>query len=339
MPIRRPSWPSRALAVLPCLLALVAAAPARADLKLCNRMSYVVEGALGIEQGTAVATRGWFRVDPGACRDVIQGDLQFDHLYVHARALPVYGASPLPQSGNADLCVTAGNFVIAGARACRAGQRLARFTEVKPSEAEGGGAAIYLSEEAEYSDEQARDAGIQRLLTIAGYDASPVDGVRGDKTDAALVLFLHDNKLPPTSAGRSDFFDALLEAAQKPGGGFSWCNETADTVMAAIGIEENGAVTSRGWYRLEPGKCLRPDVRGTPQHLFSFGEAVDGNGRPLTRGDAPVRWGGDTLLCTRESKFELTEQKDCVANGLLATGFAAVDLAARGGATVRFKAP
>jgi uncharacterized membrane protein len=338
MSIRPPAWLSPALAAAVCTAALVAAAPARADIKLCNRMSYVAEGALGIEQGNAVATRGWFRVDPGQCRDVVQGELQFDHLYVHARALPVYGDSPLPQGGNADLCVSPGNFIIAAARTCRAGQRPAHFTEVKPSETDGG-FAVYLGEEAEYSDEQARDAGIQRLLTIAGYDATPIDGVRGDKTDAALTLFLRDNKLPPTSAARSDFFDVLLDAAQKPGSGFTWCNETADTVMAALAIDDKGTITARGWYRLEAGKCLRPEVRGTPRRLFSFAEAVDANGAPLKHADAPVRWGGSTMLCTREAKFEITEHKDCVANGLIATGFATVDLAARGGTTVHFKAP
>jgi uncharacterized membrane protein len=43
-------------------------APALADLKLCNRMSYVVEAAIGIDDKSATATRGWFRLDPAACR-------------------------------------------------------------------------------------------------------------------------------------------------------------------------------------------------------------------------------------------------------------------------------
>ena len=74
---------------------------------------------------------------------------------------------------------------------------------------------------------QARDAGIQRLLTIAGYDAGPIDGVRGEKTDAALAQFITDNKLENTAAGRSDFFDQLMTAAQRPNSaGFAWCNET-----------------------------------------------------------------------------------------------------------------
>jgi len=329
---------SRPPFVLVAFVLVTLSAPALADLKICNRMSYVVEAAIGIEDGTAVATRGWFRVDPGQCRDMVQGTLQFDHLYVHSRTLSVYGAAPLLQTGHADLCVAPGNFVIAGARTCRSGQRHARFTEVKPSTSESGLAA-YLAEDAEYDDEQARDAGIQRLLTIAGYDATPIDGVRGTKTDAALTQFLQDNKLPATSAARADFFDTLLNAAQKPGSGFAWCNDTGETVMAALGSEERGLVVTRGWYRVEPGKCVRPDVKGQPRRLYSFGEAVDGNGQPLKRGDKPLNWGGDTTLCTRDVKFELSDHKDCATNGLNAAGFATVDLSGRGGTTVRFKAP
>src|ERR1700724_1846584 len=91
--------------VLVALVPVALSAPALADLKICNRMSYVVEEAIGIEDGTAVATRGWFRVDPGQCRDTVQGTLQFDHLYVHSRTLSVYGAAPLLQTGHADLCI------------------------------------------------------------------------------------------------------------------------------------------------------------------------------------------------------------------------------------------
>ena len=66
---------------------LVSAAPALADLKLCNRMSYVVEVAIGIDDKAATATRGWFRIDPAACRVVAQGTLTADRILLHARAL------------------------------------------------------------------------------------------------------------------------------------------------------------------------------------------------------------------------------------------------------------
>src|SRR6201990_1321634 len=91
---------------------LTSAEPALAGLKLCNRMSYVVEAAIGIDEKSATATRGWFRVDPASCRVVLQGTLTADRLLLHARVLGLYGASPLPQNGNDTLCIAADNFVI-----------------------------------------------------------------------------------------------------------------------------------------------------------------------------------------------------------------------------------
>jgi uncharacterized membrane protein len=325
-----------AIAALAALSAL--ASPARADLQLCSRMSYVVEAAIAIEDKGASAARGWFRLDPGQCRTVLQGALPGENLYVHARALSIYGDSPLPQQGHADFCVAADHFVLAAARTCnRRGQHLARFTAIKPSESEKGLTA-YLAEEAEYTDEQARDAGIQRLLVIAGYDANPIDGIRGAKTDAALTQFFIDNKLENTAAGRSDFFDILIAAAQKPqGAGFAWCNDTKHDVMAALGVEDKGAVTTRGWYRVAPGKCLRPDLGGGPRWLYSFAEAVGADGQRIKEANRPLSWGGGTILCTRDAKFELSDHEDCAGQGLTATGFATIELNARRGTTVHFK--
>src|SRR5262245_18620526 len=121
------------------LALLCLASPVQADLQLCNRASYVVEAAIGIEDKGSAATRGWFRVDPGQCRSVMQGQVEAERMYVHPRALPVYGASPMAQAGHADLCIAEGTFLIAGARHCaKAGQRLVRFTQVKPIETEQG---------------------------------------------------------------------------------------------------------------------------------------------------------------------------------------------------------
>jgi len=334
----------------PALVALAAlaavAAPARADLQICSRMSYVVEAAIAIEDKGAAATRGWFRIDPGQCRVVIKGDVPSETLYIHARALPVYGGSPLPQNGQADFCVGNESFAFPAAQTCnRSGQKTARFTAIKPSQTDKGLTA-YLAEDAEYTDEQARDAGIQRLLVIAGYDANPIDGIRASKTDAALAQFIADNKLENTAAGRTDFFDLLMAAAQKPStAGFAWCNETRNTVMAAVGFEDQGNVVTRGWYRVAPGKCLRPDLTGKPRRLYSFGEAVGADNQPLRDNARPagpstsltVSWGGSTILCTRNSKFELTDHKDCGSNGLTATGFATVEMSGSGATTVQFK--
>jgi len=49
-----------------------------------------------------------------------------------------------------------------------------------------------------------------------------------------------------------------------------------------------------------------------------------------------VAWGGSTILCTRNVKFELSDHKDCGNEGLTATGFATVELTGNG-TTVQFK--
>ncbi|HKY87223.1 MAG TPA: DUF1036 domain-containing protein, partial [Pseudorhodoplanes sp.] len=69
---------------LPAILAgpLAFAAPAAADLKICNRMSYVAEAAIAVQERGAAASRGWFRVDPGQCRSVLQGALTASEIFI-----------------------------------------------------------------------------------------------------------------------------------------------------------------------------------------------------------------------------------------------------------------
>ncbi|MCX7295309.1 MAG: DUF1036 domain-containing protein [Hyphomicrobiales bacterium] len=311
---------------------------AQAELTLCNRTSYRMDAAIGLERRANVETRGWFRIDPGQCRQVLDGPYDAEMTYVHTRTPPVYGTAPLPQNGNADFCVRDGDFKLANGRECPVSQQ-ARFSAARPTE-QPKGPAINLAEEADYDDAQARLAGIQRLLVIAGYDANPIDGVQGSKTQSALNRFLADRKLAADAAASPNFFETLIAAAQSPEGhGFSWCNDSKNPVMAALGGTEAGTLITRGWYRVEAGTCLRPDVRGEQRTLYSYGEAVDGNGRTLRRGDRAVSWGGNVELCTRDGKFELSDQKDCVVRGLNATGFAAIDVAGQPSTVIRFKEP
>ena len=321
-------------AAIICFLFFVV--PAYADLKICNRMSYVVEVAIGIDDKAATATRGWFRMDPAACRVVVQGTLAADRILLHARALGLYGSSPIPQSGGDTLCVAANNFVIA---AVRSGQTPAPFTQINPTLAGDGNLVAYLAEDSEYDDEQARLAGIQRLLLIAGYDAAPIDGVDGPKTQAALAAFLKNRGLTQDVVQGPNFFASMIEAVQSPSStGLTWCNDTPHKIMAAVATDDGKTVVSRGWYRVDPGKCLHPDVIGQPRNIFSFAEAVDADNRTLKFRDKPLNWGGATQLCTRESKFEINEQGDCGTRGLAVSGFAQVDMSS-GGKTLRFAMP
>ena len=62
------------------------------------------------EKHANVATRGWFRIDPGQCRQVVDGALDADMVYVYGRTPPVYGTAPLPQNGQAEFCIRDGDF-------------------------------------------------------------------------------------------------------------------------------------------------------------------------------------------------------------------------------------
>jgi len=319
-------------------IALLTVTQARAELTLCNRTSFRMETAIGVEKRTNVSTRGWFRLDPGQCRRVIDGSLDADMVYLHARTPPVYGTAPLPQDAQADFCVRNGDFDIPDARGCPASQQ-AHFSAAKPSESPKG-PVVNLAEASDYDDVQARLAGIQRLLVIAGYDAYPIDGVQGAKTQAAVTKFLNDRKLASDTATAPNFFDTLIEAARNPEGiGFSWCNDTHYAVMASLGIVEMGAIVTRGWYRVEAGQCVRPDLRNDPHRLYSYAEAIDANGRTIKRGDAPLAWGGTVALCTRDGRFELADHKDCATRGLNSAGFAVIDLTGKPSTIVRFKEP
>src|SRR5262245_38168644 len=104
-------------------MALLAVTQVRAELTLCNRTSFRMEAAIGLEKRANVATRGWFRLDPGQCRQVMDGPLDAEMVYLHARTPPVYGSTPRPQDGQADFCIRNNDFEIPDARACPATQQ------------------------------------------------------------------------------------------------------------------------------------------------------------------------------------------------------------------------
>jgi uncharacterized membrane protein len=89
------------LSMIAVPIAALAVSQARAELTLCNRTSFRVEAAIGLEKRANVATRGWFRLDPGQCRQVMDGPFDAEMVYLHARTPSVYGTAPRPQDGQA----------------------------------------------------------------------------------------------------------------------------------------------------------------------------------------------------------------------------------------------
>lgn len=323
---------------LAAILLFAATAAARADLEICNRTSFVIEAAIGVETKGAAATRGWFRVDPGACRAVLRGEVAADHLYLHARALPLYGTLRPLSAAKLDLCSGDGDFLIAGAKTCtKPNERLLPFAEVQPTKT-GNDASLYVAESAGYDAEQARIAAIQRLLTLAGFDAEPVDGTLGAKSESALAAFLKSRGIAMDAVLRPDFIDVLIAAARDGNApGLLWCNDTRHVVMAALAIENDGVIATRGWWKIDPGACLRPEMpRRVGGRVFSFAEAIDAAGMIVERKGHPLHWGGNHKFCVKNARFEIREHANCNARGFDEKGFAPVQLSAQTGATLRF---
>src|SRR5262245_5770737 len=103
------------LSMIAMPIATLAVSRARAELTLCNRTSFRGETAIGLEKRANVATRGWFRLDPGQCRQVLDGPYDAEMVYRHARTPSVYGTAPRPQDGQADFCIRNGDFEISDA--------------------------------------------------------------------------------------------------------------------------------------------------------------------------------------------------------------------------------
>ena len=170
-------------------------------------MSYVVEAAIGIDDKSATATRGWFRIDPASCRVVAQGTLTADRILLHARALGLYGSSPMPQSGADTLCIARGEFrhrrraampLRPDAGAVHPDQSDARPTTAISSPISPRTASMTTSRRGLPAS--------SGCWSIAGYDAAPIDGVDGPKTQAALNAFLKSRGLPADAVQSPNFF-------------------------------------------------------------------------------------------------------------------------------------
>lgn len=67
-----------------CALLLASAAPAAADLRICNMTQSRVGVSVGYRDAQGWITEGWFNLKPNACEAVLKGDLNFKYYYLHA---------------------------------------------------------------------------------------------------------------------------------------------------------------------------------------------------------------------------------------------------------------
>lgn len=102
--------------------------PAVAAFTICNRTFDVANVAIGREERGQISTRGWWRIGPNQCAEVIRETLDVPSVYIFA--LDVFGRELLP--GAVPLCVGTGRFTIRGRDDCLVrGHLEAAFIEVE----------------------------------------------------------------------------------------------------------------------------------------------------------------------------------------------------------------
>ncbi|MGJ3232528.1 MAG: DUF1036 domain-containing protein [Oceanicaulis sp.] len=117
---------------------------ANAGLRICNDAGLPLAAAVSRAEGQAYITRGWWRVEPGACAQPLAERLTAGEVFVHARLIEGAAMRPLARAETA-FCVAPGRFSTELREGCRdLGYEAATFRPAP--EPENGGATLRLTD-------------------------------------------------------------------------------------------------------------------------------------------------------------------------------------------------
>jgi uncharacterized membrane protein len=306
---------------------------ATTDYTFCNRTSFAAQIAVGVRNGGLWLTRGWWTVPAGECKVVVKGVLTQPIYYVFARSSFAHTGQVRTWGGTQTLCIGNGAFQATsdGSEECSAAYEPQGFARV---ETEGKSAwTTSLSESAQIKTmDQARVAGLQRLLYDLGRFDGPIDGAAGPKYNEALTAARTELGLVPSDT--AGLYARLLAEATKvqAAAGLTFCNRTQDVIWTALGQHYQEKKESKGWWRLQPGQCAKViKDRLDDRTMYGFGVADRLEG-------VPEAWGGPEQFCTKNSTFEIEGVADCTGRGATSTGFMKIETAGRAGLTFEFAA-
>lgn len=311
------------------LAALFAAAPASANLKLCNRTSYILYAATAVVTADKAETQGWTRITPGSCEEALSKPLTPARYYVYAQSSRSHAGPSRAWGGSYKFCVRHGQFTLntPSLGGCAAEDSFAvGFNEV-PTRSQKDFTETLTGHEDLTTLSEARIAGLQRLLSDNGYEIAHIDGNDDKETETALAAFRHKAKLSRKAAD-GPLFQALEKAAGNISApsGYSVCNTTDKPFWAAIGQKDGQKWISRGWWKVPPASCataisepLRTD------RIYVFAD-LPGQ-KPLV--------GGNEKFCITDIAFEIEGRGNCSSRGLREAGFAATDVRGRDGYVAR----
>jgi uncharacterized membrane protein len=178
-----------ALLSLLAFLLLFSANRAEARLEICNQTDLVLMVVVGYDTtDDRTVTEGWWRIYPGMCEIPVDVALLKGSYFVHAESNP---RSTMPDDAFAwgdqkPLCVKLSDFRIPNGNQCAEDDVAISFNQVDKNWRNSNKVDIIYPRRA-YDDQfSAQVAGVQRMLSIIGYDIGEIDGVIGEKMALAL---------------------------------------------------------------------------------------------------------------------------------------------------------
>ena len=311
---------------------------AKAEYSLCNKTSYALSAALGFVEEEALLTRGWWRLRPGECKQVISSDLSPGRYYVYAEAIPGHRGELKTWSGETPLCVQNDSlFTLTNQSVCAEDpQRRREFYAVDVTAEDGGNYSTDFTDENNFETYQAQVAGVQRLLSDVGYDIGAIDGQFGASTKSALRQYRRARNLGQDGVIDDQVLDALITEANNADAslGFFFCNETMLEVWAAFAqpTDDQEGYRSSGWWLLDSGSCAkvrRGELGSEPYYVYGIMQADD---------QELFLAGGETAFCVSAVQFDARSDTACEESGFETANFRRIDTGGEDAWTFVFRA-
>jgi uncharacterized membrane protein len=292
----------------------LAAAPAAADMHLCNQTSYVLYTAIGFQAGSGMATRGWTRIAPGDCALTMREPLALPVYYIYARSSQAHSGPSRAWGGQFRLCAKDTDFSLQtpnGAPSCGSDDAFPMPFASVSTHGRTSWTTTFTENPLINTFYAAQQAGFARLLGDIGFKGSLGDFKTKDDVFAKLRAQM---KLA-ANASPDELFAALETEALKAAApaGYSICNDADSVIWAALGTQTGSSFVSRGWWKVSPGGCAKAITEPlTADRVYLLAEK-HGNNHLVS---------GPAKFCVTNIEFEIQGNQRCAARGLVEAGFA-----------------
>lgn len=285
---------------------------------VCNETSYVLRFATAFIRSDRMQAAGWSNVQPGACLTVITP--KDSPRFLFAESLTIHRGGIREWKGPVELCAADYDFTSDATDNCQLKNMESRdYFAVKPTERRTA-----FIEPGDFGV-NAETAGLQRLLQDAGYKITRIDGLSGRRTIRTIAEAKSDLELDKTATNQ-ELISALVPAAEtaRASIGMDICNDSTNRIFGAIAIQTDGNWTSRGWWPIESGACVKPhdsSLIGTQAHVFALQEAIDDAGQTLPDRRLRSEVVTPAPFCIAESRFAALGRENCLEQGYAVVDF------------------